>query len=183
MNKTFMILIFMVCNLCCFLLGQQFPVNNVQQDYQQSILLESRLDQASKELEDSKRTLKNVRSELSQAVQLAKSELQRETRLINSVRDFYNTSGPWSGIFFINEVNKIHLVDKENGKSEIHIRYQYTPIPNNSLRRIDTGVDQRIFFAQKLSNNDYLITDMGDAGSAVFPDEVVPDNSDPLNSF
>lgn len=80
---------------------------------------------------------------------------------------FYQTRGVWAGVFVMDSIIRINYQKLNDRSYTLNVEYHYTPIPNNRLRRTDSGVDQRVFTLEIFGGN-YTITSMGGYHSAVF---------------
>ena len=68
-----------------------------------------------------------------------------ESELIRMSKSYYESFGPWSGIFWLDSAEKYRIEHRGPKELRFHLRYKYVPIPQNPLQRTDTGYDQRIF--------------------------------------
>ena len=89
-------------------------------------------------------------------------DLATKTRLIQA---FYNTKGPFTGIFTLNLVADSRLDGLAEKRFDWHVRYQYVPVPDNPWGRIDAGYDERIFSFH--CDDNWYVTEMGPHMSAV----------------
>ena len=94
----------------------------------------------------------------------SKDNLDLDTSVEMAI-SYYRQVGMWSGIFDIQQVLKSRLDFNDDG-AVLHLRYQFVPIPNNSMGRVDRGIDQRTFTLECQSL--WRIDSMGPYFSASF---------------
>lgn len=88
-------------------------------------------------------------------------------QLFHLSKTYYERYGLWSKIFWLTSSQKERVVKHSHNELSYHLRYTYTPIPNNSRGRTDTGSDQRIFSFE--CDKGWKVRSMGPHMSASFP--------------
>lgn len=80
---------------------------------------------------------------------------------------YYERNGIWAGVFSLSRPVQQRSVKGEKGSAFYHLKYTYTPVPNNELGREDSGWDQRIFVFR--CTEGWFVESMGSHMSAEFP--------------
>ena len=88
-------------------------------------------------------------------------------RVQQAIMSFYRTRGEWAGVFVMDSIIRIKPEKLNDRSYTLNVEYHYTPIPNNRLKRTDSGVDRRVFTLEIFGGN-YTITSMGGYNSARF---------------
>jgi len=74
----------------------------------------------------------------------------QDNPVLSAVVDHYNTKSDWTGIFKIDRIIKFRIEKIDDKTSIAHVKYFFTPVPNNPKGRKEKGIDQRTFtFTQK----------------------------------
>lgn len=89
------------------------------------------------------------------------------SRVQQAVMSFYRTRGEWAGVFIMDSIVRFKSEKLGDHTYRIDVEYHYTPVPNNRLKRTDSGIDQRVFTLEIFGGN-YTIINMGGYQSARF---------------
>ena len=95
------------------------------------------------------------------------SKFNIEHQATQQAISFYETVGLWANVFTIGSVLKTRVEYISDEYFVLHLRYLYTPIPNNVYGRKDVGTDQRTFHF--FCRDDWVLERMGEHMSAEFP--------------
>ncbi|MEO0343626.1 MAG: peptidoglycan-binding domain-containing protein [Pseudomonadota bacterium] len=87
--------------------------------------------------------------------------------LVTLIKQYYHSRGEWAGIFRMGSVNRMMIGPDAGGGFYAHVRYNFSPIPNNRAGRTDSGSDQRRFLIE-VRNGRYSVVFMDEYNSACF---------------
>ena len=88
-------------------------------------------------------------------------------QLFRLSKAYYEKHGTWARVFWLTSAQKERVVKHSDNELSYHLRYMYTPIPNNHQLRTDSGYDQRIFWFE--CDKGWKVRRMGPHMSASFP--------------
>ena len=88
-------------------------------------------------------------------------------QLFRLSKTHYEKYGIWARVFWLASAEKERVVKHSDNELSYHLRYMYTPIPNNRRQRTDSGYDQRIFSFE--CDKVWKVRGMGAHMSASFP--------------
>ena len=91
----------------------------------------------------------------------------KQNPVLVAVVDYYNTKGEWAGTFKIDNIIKFKVLKYNETEAVAHVKYHYTPIPNNAKNMIRSGYDKRIFMITDIKGK-ITVTKMGTHNSANF---------------
>jgi hypothetical protein len=91
----------------------------------------------------------------------------KQAQLEAMCKDFYGARGEWAGTFRLAAVRRLRVDRPQPDVLEVHVEYDYEPVPGNPQGREDTGVDARVF-TLRLVDGKFEVEAMGPYQSARF---------------